>query len=263
MSKRYIVESDFMYDGIRCVVVLQSVGHRCGYVGIPEGHPLYCLHYMDELIDLGEAGDPLTVLEKFVVHGGITYAGGESCYPIKSDLWWFGFDCSHYADLPDYESAKKAFSDDDLIMDSLRVKEEIEGAYGHYKLAEVRTKEYVEEQCKRLAEQLSKYKQTEMTVETALKWFEGRLESGLSGGMRTIYEFVSELLRKEIENDDDLAGYAACAGEIASAGKSDVERTRYDCYICANCRYYSAINYLCIRDNGFRESNDCCEKWVE
>lgn len=33
-------------------------------------------------------------------HGGVTYSGGgeKSQYPVESDLWWFGFDCGHEED---------------------------------------------------------------------------------------------------------------------------------------------------------------------
>ena len=37
----YIVESDFEYKGYRCVVIFGDMLYRCGYVGLPEDHPLY------------------------------------------------------------------------------------------------------------------------------------------------------------------------------------------------------------------------------
>lgn len=43
----YIVERKFEHAGYECVVLFLSMGHRCGYVGIPKKHPLYGKDYMD------------------------------------------------------------------------------------------------------------------------------------------------------------------------------------------------------------------------
>lgn len=57
---------------------------RCGYVGVPKDHPLFGEDYNKPNVE---------------VHGGLTYAAGES---VISDLlpgyWWFGFDCNHADD---------------------------------------------------------------------------------------------------------------------------------------------------------------------
>ncbi len=47
--KGYVVESIFDHNGLKCVVVMQSVAHRCGYVGIPKEHCLYGKGYGDYL----------------------------------------------------------------------------------------------------------------------------------------------------------------------------------------------------------------------
>lgn len=54
-----------------------------GYVGVPRGHRLYNVCYMDVDID-----GP---------HGGLTFAGKHWPLEIK-DVWWFGFDCAHAGD---------------------------------------------------------------------------------------------------------------------------------------------------------------------
>ena len=65
---------------------------HCGYVGVPAGHPLFMVDYMDGYTN---SGDGLVSRELlYCVHGGITYSGG-----IGSDgLWYFGFDCAHHGD---------------------------------------------------------------------------------------------------------------------------------------------------------------------
>lgn len=114
MNDRYVVEREFQHTGYKCAVIFGSIGHRCGYVGIPKNHPLYGKDYSDYLeIKKADVGDrevsgifPLLgafldederirIEAYFQCHGGITYAGGgeHSSYPIESDLWWFGFDC--------------------------------------------------------------------------------------------------------------------------------------------------------------------------
>jgi len=83
--------------GLRAIVVIGGLGFRCGYVGIPPGHPLHGVDYAQdhESID----GPPYAV---FDVHGGITFANN-GIYSVECDLWWFGFDCGHLGDSPSPE----------------------------------------------------------------------------------------------------------------------------------------------------------------
>lgn len=90
--KRYEVEKDFEYRGFRCVVVFQSQGHRTGYVGLPKGHKYH--------------GKEYNFIEDVDCHGGLTYSGGDN-YPVKSDLWWIGFDTAHCYDGFDVAQALK------------------------------------------------------------------------------------------------------------------------------------------------------------
>ena len=135
MHESYAIEEIFDYFGYKCIVVLQRLGHRCGYVGVPSTHPLFGVDYMDTY---GKSND-------IFVHGGLTYSGGEG-YPLKEEnLWWFGFDCIHSGDAPDIESAEQTFDlnrYDRVYFDNI-------GRYG-----EVRDKEYVINELKSLAEQL-------------------------------------------------------------------------------------------------------------
>ena len=69
-----------------------GMGHWCGYVGVPPGHPAH-----------GESYDDVDVM----VHGGITFAeecDGDPeqgiCHPSDDGdhVWWVGFDCMHAGD---------------------------------------------------------------------------------------------------------------------------------------------------------------------
>ena len=164
------VESDFIHNNLRCVVVFQKMGYRCGYVGIPNNHPLYGKNYNEKCLPFKDIENqsiskrgiiPMAFMEikdglispevYFDVHGGITFADGGigSKYPVESDLWWFGFDCAHYNDGKDLDAAYKYKLIDEKSYKTLK---QLNSIFSDY---ECRTKEYVENECKNLAEQLS------------------------------------------------------------------------------------------------------------
>ena len=171
----FIVEREFEHVGYKCVVIFGDTGYRCGYVGVPKEHPLYGKNYSDHLnidkeeldgMELGKRGvmslmayacndsDNVPLEIYFDVHGSLTYAGGQnSKYPIESDLWWFGFDCIHAGDGKDLGLAYKVFPES---RKSIAVSMEAERKFPILG-GEVRTCEYVENECKRLAEQLKEF----------------------------------------------------------------------------------------------------------
>jgi len=78
---------DFHHVGFSCMMIRNHSGAWCGYVGIPNDHPLYKVSYHD--VDLS-------------AHGGLTYSNkcqSPICHTptqgYPEDVWWFGFDCSH------------------------------------------------------------------------------------------------------------------------------------------------------------------------
>lgn len=82
---------DFRAQGFPCFALRTELGHWCGYVGVPRGHPWHGK-------DCGELGD-------VEVHGGVTYTehcDGPICHvPAPGDpddVWWVGFDCMHGVD---------------------------------------------------------------------------------------------------------------------------------------------------------------------
>ena len=178
MNDRYIVEQEFEHAGYKCVVTFNAMGHRCGYVGISKNHHLYGKDYSDyldikkkdiegkevsgafpflgALIDKDER---VRIEAYFTCHGGITYAGGgeHSSYPIESDLWWFGFDCAHYYDAKDLRLAYERFPN---YRESLAMQIEYEDRF-HIDGSIIRTEEYVADECKKLAEQLKEFEESE------------------------------------------------------------------------------------------------------
>lgn len=152
----YYVEKQFTYKGYQCVVVMQSLGHRCGYVGIPIEHPLYGKDYFD-YIDININHGNVPIDNYFSCHGGITYANGGvySEYPIKGNLWWFGFDCAHWGDIRDFQAAKEIFRDNKDVLTRLSRSELLEKSFSSG--GQVRSLKYVTDECIRLADQLSEY----------------------------------------------------------------------------------------------------------
>jgi hypothetical protein len=75
------------------LIVRNSMGALCGYVGVPPGHPWHGKQYGEVDAD---------------VHGGLTYSdacveGGKICHVAlpgePEEVWWQGFDCGHSFDL--------------------------------------------------------------------------------------------------------------------------------------------------------------------
>lgn len=114
-----------------CVMIRQSMGFWCGYVGVPKDHPLFLTEYEEIECDID-------------VHGGLTFSDYLSNEVVLTtwenyhqsdhylDAWFFGFDCSHIDDLVPLSPFPRG------------------GVY--------RDAEYVQKQCKLLARQLSKRK---------------------------------------------------------------------------------------------------------
>ena len=87
------VEKEFNHSGYRCVVVMTEMGHRCGYVAVPEGHALFGVDYSENILpralieneSIGDRGvipmlcstDDMISLDVLIdVHGSITFSRG-------------------------------------------------------------------------------------------------------------------------------------------------------------------------------------------
>jgi hypothetical protein len=112
-----IIEKEWITKaGYKAQVVAQPMGHRCGYVTVPEDHPCFGKDYND--IDIE-------------VHGGLTFAhDGE-----------FGFDCAHFYD-----------AKDESLMDD--VHKRIQAMYPSFLYeGTVRTLEFCINECENMAKQ--------------------------------------------------------------------------------------------------------------
>ena len=150
MSKTHWVEKHWQSrEGYDCVVLANGImGHRCGYVGIPSSHPLFCLGYQavyDKGIELS-------------VHGGLTYSSLSSAsdYPVPKDdserRWWFGFDCCHAGDSPDPAILKKSDTAEAMVARLFTFKGPED---------RVRTLEFCIKECESLSQQLEALEATQ------------------------------------------------------------------------------------------------------
>ena len=138
--KRIYLEEVFDYKGYKCACVFNAGGYRCGYVAVDESHPYYKMDYTDD--------GPNEVM----CHWGLTYSGeGRHFYDDSDDLWWFGFDCGHFEDGMDCDTALRY----GLISGvEYNVGMEMQEALNMDENVTVKTKEFVEENCKMIVEQL-------------------------------------------------------------------------------------------------------------
>lgn len=131
MSQSNTIERDWTTAaGLRAIVLLTRLGHRCGYVGVPKAHPLHGAPYDAPCAALAPIADDTPIGKRglltvfglacndtqdrrrtpavvFDVHGGLTYSGGDRGYPVVGDEWWLGFDCAHADDDPRFGGTPK------------------------------------------------------------------------------------------------------------------------------------------------------------
>ncbi len=127
-----VQESRFEYKGYPCVVLFQPIGFRTGYVGI--------------------RSEKAINIEGINCHGGITYVENYLYGQRDQDILWIGFDCGHCFDGFDIEKIKEYYKDNERVMKPFVIMQTFYRERN--KELEVRTLKYVEEECKKIVEQL-------------------------------------------------------------------------------------------------------------
>jgi hypothetical protein len=134
------IEGGGVYKDYEYLITFTSHGHRCGYVAIPSSHPLH--KFYNE-----ESNYP-----DLHVHGGVTFfdeprfeelTNGHKC----TDKW-IGFDAAHYNDREDIEKSEEYFGETKFIKFK-KNNSDITFCNGEH-----RSYSYMENECKRLIEQL-------------------------------------------------------------------------------------------------------------
>ena len=98
---------DVFDEGLR-FIIMRGPYHWCGYVGIPEDHPLAGLSYND--------------INFVSAHGGLTFASEARDFWPKG-YYWYGWDYGHagdksYFDIPNYYREGKDWTIEEVIKDS-------------------------------------------------------------------------------------------------------------------------------------------------
>lgn len=132
-----IVEKRWEYKGFTCVVIFQTLAHRCGYVAIPKDHSLYKVDCMNMDISC---------------HGGLTYSDSELYGQDDKNVWWIGFDCNHYGDRRDYETAREYFGKTEAGLRLLEMMDVKFNTFDTFQSA--RTLDYCINECEQIVEQL-------------------------------------------------------------------------------------------------------------
>jgi hypothetical protein len=132
--------------GYLCLAVRHDVlGHWCGLVAVPSGHP---------------AHGPGNANVEVDVHGGLTYNGpGNDVYqhalqppPGPLGVWWLGFDCAHAFDLVPGEHCSTSPELREIIQLVLLERQRQFGALTY------RDRDFVTKECRSLAKQLADWR---------------------------------------------------------------------------------------------------------
>lgn len=147
------VEGGGSYKDHEYLIVLNTNGHRCGYVALHPEHK-----YSQVAPEAKEiASQPFYDYNKLEIdcHGGLTFMapdhGLKELLPVACNDMWIGFDCGHCDDRCDIEAHRKYFGEELHI----RKKTFFEAMnFPEYADQFIRNYEYVEKECQSIIDQL-------------------------------------------------------------------------------------------------------------
>ncbi len=138
-----VIEGGGHYKGYEYLITFNDMGFRCGYVAITQDHPDYSFNEEHRYPD-------------YSVHGGVTFFDeshlAESILGHSCTDKWIGFDAGHAWDVHDIDCALKYFPNlRPTQRDHIETMNRIGRMDGSCVL---RTKEYMEQECKNLIDQI-------------------------------------------------------------------------------------------------------------
>jgi hypothetical protein len=176
------IEKLWTYRGIYCLAIAVPVGHRCGYIRIPEDHEWIGIldtealermegyansekDYMAQWYADPEKRRRLARQEawadKITVHGGITFGKEETPASWEESTeggdgipggYWIGFDCAHAWDARDPAIQTMFGSPNEAMSDLFKLMERL--AVLNVPDATIRTLDYVIGECQSMVDQL-------------------------------------------------------------------------------------------------------------
>lgn len=148
------VEGGGVYKDYEYLIVLNTNGHRCGYVALPPEHKYSATP--EEQTDFGimRKKESFWDYNKLDIqcHGGLTFMKPD--HGLKAELeipcndMWIGFDCGHCDDASDKEAFKKYFGEE------LYEKKKFFFDAVNFDFAEIRDFDYVKSECESIIDQL-------------------------------------------------------------------------------------------------------------
>lgn len=146
-------ESRFEYKGFPCVVLFMPMGYRCGYVGLPKENRYYKKKYDDIPVDC---------------HCGLTYSENHLFGQDDKDIWWIGFDCGHCFDGIDKNTFNNIYERELLNMSPVEFRTCMMNFDCMWEISReypIRTQEYVENECRKIVDQIVGGGASDRTVE--------------------------------------------------------------------------------------------------
>lgn len=147
--------------GLDCLIVRNYHGALCGYVGVPEHHPLFgcCMsvpreHGITAHEYITFAGPCLMAETEEAQAQTICHTGDDVA---NQTVWWIGFDCSHHNDYSPRMKANLAHAGDDALLALLSIFE----TEGVHRASHYRDWKYVQDEVTALAGQLNQLTQCE------------------------------------------------------------------------------------------------------
>lgn len=105
-----MILKEWTHAGMTCALRHGAFDAPCGYVAVPDDHPIRRMNRRD-------------VYDVFDVHGGITYyrVMGED----PQQRCWIGFDMAHYGDFAEHDHRKCIRTDDECIAETNHLAEQL------------------------------------------------------------------------------------------------------------------------------------------
>jgi len=147
------VEGGGQYKGYEYLIVLNTLGHRCGYVAIPDEHPYSKTPLEDREFNGREWKHYDYNTLEIECHGGLTFMspthGLKDLLPIACNDMWIGFDCGHSWDKSDIEATREYYGEEHV-----KKHQTFFDATSFDPTEHIKSYAYAESECKSIIEQL-------------------------------------------------------------------------------------------------------------
>lgn len=149
----FAIEDGGVYKNYEYLITFTAMGHRCGYVAIPETSKLY---NKDIMLWDGDLDDRMP---NFDVHGSVTF-WDHATHIINETIGdhhctdkWIGFDAAHWDDRADYSRVKEVWPSSQMYEEACAV-ERIRSHQKSLPYGTIKTCQYMKSECLSLIDQV-------------------------------------------------------------------------------------------------------------